>query len=100
VETAVRTAALAWSAPADSSSSELWATPTGEAVSGAWQTRGRALDLYRRKLETAGRDPAEVTRSLLHLHHARARGVDPDGEASVLRAARAIALTRTHRRSP
>ncbi|GAB3726923.1 lantibiotic dehydratase [Nocardiopsis nanhaiensis] len=100
VATAVRTAALAWATPANSSSSELWATPTGEAVPGAWHTRGHALDLYRRTLETTGRDPAEVTRSLLHLHHARARGVDPDGEAAVLRAARAIALTRTHRRSP
>ena len=100
VEAAVRTAALTWADPADSSSGESWATPAGEAVLHAWHTRARALDLYRRTLQTTGRNPAEVTRTLLHLHHARARGADPDGEADVLRAARAIALTRTHRRSP
>ena len=40
-------------------------------------------------------DPQPVLRSLLHLHHVRAIGVEPDRERITHRLARAIALQRT-----
>ncbi len=66
--------------------------PGGQAITMAWQTRAAALDAYRLRL--AGADPLRAARSLLHLHHVRALGVDPTAEALTLRLARAAALRR------
>ncbi len=42
-------------------------------------------------------EPHEVVASLLHLHHARAIGIDPDSERTCHRLARAAALAHTNR---
>ena len=64
--------------------------PGGQAITLAWQARAAALDAYRLRL--AGADPLRAARSLLHLHHVRALGVDPTAEALTLRLARTAAL--------
>ena len=64
--------------------------PGGQAITMAWQTRAAALDAY--QLRLAGADPLRAARSLLHLHHVRALGVDPTAEALTLRLARTAAL--------
>ncbi len=66
--------------------------PGGQAITMAWQTRAAALDAYRLRL--AGADPLRAARSLLHLHHVRALGVDPTAETLTLRLARTAALRR------
>jgi class I lanthipeptide synthase len=60
-------------------------------VAEAWQARAAALSAYRRQL------PADiytdgVLESLLHMHHNRAVGIDPDGERACRRLARQAAL--------
>lgn len=65
--------------------------PSGEIVAGAWDHRRVALVAYREQL-AGERDPATVLRSLLHDHHVRAVGVDPDREQVTNRLARAAAL--------
>lgn len=76
----------------------LSAYPGGEIVAAAWDHRRGALAAYRKQLADE-RDPATVLRSLLHDHHVRAIGVDPDRERVINRltrtaAQRQIALTR------
>ncbi|KRB72576.1 lantibiotic dehydratase [Kitasatospora sp. Root187] len=68
----------------------LWALPGGETVSAAWQARTDALANYCKHL-SSDRDPLTVLRSLLHLHHVRAVGVDPDQEKITNRLVRACA---------
>lgn len=65
--------------------------PGGETVAAAWDHRRVALAAYREQL-TEERDPATVLRSLLHDHHVRAIGVDPDRERVINRLARTAAL--------
>ncbi|MEV0391773.1 lantibiotic dehydratase [Polymorphospora rubra] len=65
--------------------------PGGNAVADAWQARDLALRTYHDRL-TAQRDPASVLRTLLHEHHMRAVGVDPDFERQTNHAARAAAM--------
>lgn len=69
----------------------LHAQPGGEDVLAAWQARRAALTAYRDHLAQQ-RDPLSVLRSLLHLHHVRTLGVDPDRERVTNRLARAVAL--------
>lgn len=60
----------------------------------AWRTRAVALAAYREDLAVQ-REPLTVLRSLLHLHHIRAVGVDPALERVTGRLARACALRHT-----
>src|SRR6266511_1546987 len=68
----------------------LAAQPGGDRVGAAWHRRRVALAAYHDQL-AAQRDPQPVLRSLLHLHHVRAIGVDPDRERITHRLARAAA---------
>ncbi|MFE7190692.1 lantibiotic dehydratase [Kitasatospora sp. NPDC057541] len=73
----------------------LETTASGQALAGAWHERTEALADYRHLLDQH-KDPEadEVAGALLHLHHARAIGIDPDHERACHRLARAAALTR------
>jgi thiopeptide-type bacteriocin biosynthesis protein len=51
----------------------------------------RALSAYRTFVDNDGLDPDQVLADLLHLHHARAIGVDSNSERHCLRLARAVA---------
>ncbi|MFB4298471.1 lantibiotic dehydratase [Actinomadura sp. NTSP31] len=62
----------------------------------AWTARRSALTEYRAALELQG-DPLSVLRSLLHLHHVRAVGVDPDLERLTGHLVRSAALCRISR---
>ncbi|MEH0478039.1 thiopeptide-type bacteriocin biosynthesis protein [Streptomyces scabiei] len=80
----------------------LRATPGAETVTRAWERRRTALTTYRTHLARQ-RDPYSVLRSLLHMHHVRTIGVDPDRERVTHRLARASALrqsAREHWRTP
>jgi thiopeptide-type bacteriocin biosynthesis protein len=72
----------------------------GDIVAAAWETRRDALSSYRQQL-TRQRDPQTVLPSLLHMHHVRAFGIDPERERLGLHLARTVALrwtaTRSHR---
>ncbi|MCO5994801.1 lantibiotic dehydratase [Actinoallomurus rhizosphaericola] len=61
----------------------------------AWKVRRDAAVTYTERLATGGSPvtAAAVTGSLLHLHHNRARGIDPDAEQLCDRLARAAALS-------
>jgi thiopeptide-type bacteriocin biosynthesis protein len=80
-----------------------WATlrtqPGGEDVLAAWRARRTALATYRDHLAQQ-RDTLPVLRSLLHLHHVRTLGVDPDRERVTNRLTRAVALRQTARHRP
>jgi thiopeptide-type bacteriocin biosynthesis protein len=71
--------------------SALRAQPGGQHVVAAWDRRREALAAYRDQLAQQ-RDPQTVLRSLLHDHHVRVLGVDPEREQVVNRLARAAAL--------
>ncbi|WP_226962455.1 lantibiotic dehydratase [Streptomyces sp. C8S0] len=71
--------------------------PGGDRAMEAWVARREALAAYHQALEAAGSDPTTVLPSLLHMHHNRAAGIDPDGEATCRRLARAAALACTAR---
>ncbi|WP_322769075.1 lantibiotic dehydratase [Frankia sp. Cr1] len=71
----------------------LRAIPGGDAVATAWARRDAALAAYREIL-SAQRDPGTVLRTLLHEHHMRALGLDPELEEQTGRLARAAALRR------
>jgi thiopeptide-type bacteriocin biosynthesis protein len=77
----------------------LRALPGGRAIVGAWRSRDRALAAYGALLhETEGVDPGTVLSSLLHAHHMRAVGLEPDHEQTSLRLVRAAAQAWTARR--
>lgn len=57
----------------------------------AWQVRSAALGVYRQQLP-ASADTDAVLESLLHLHHNRAAGIDPDHEGTCRRLARQAAI--------
>ncbi|WP_416979089.1 lantibiotic dehydratase [Streptomyces sp. T028] len=84
-------------ADADPDHLALRALPRGDHVVVVWALRRSALAEYRQALGAAGIDPAEVLPSLLHMHHNRAAGIDPDAEAACRRLARAAALSWTIR---
>jgi thiopeptide-type bacteriocin biosynthesis protein len=63
----------------------------GDEVATAWTTRDAALRTYHDRL-LPHRDPATLLRTLLHEHHVRAVGIDPDVERDTYRLARAAAL--------
>ncbi|MCY9784958.1 lantibiotic dehydratase family protein [Nocardiopsis sp. EMB25] len=69
----------------------LRSLPGGQDVADAWETRAEALASYREHLAVE-RDPLAVLRSLLHQHHVRALGVDPDRERATTALARSCAL--------
>lgn len=83
----------------DAASPTLPTVPGCSDILAAWHTRRQAATTYARCLaEQAGRaTPAAVAVSLLHLHHIRAHGADPDVEARTHRLARSIALAYTTR---
>ncbi|MGH3903775.1 MAG: thiopeptide-type bacteriocin biosynthesis protein [Pseudonocardiaceae bacterium] len=62
------------------------------AVERAWQARADALAAYRKQLPPDA-DVDRVLESLLHMHHNRAIGIDPDSEGTCRRLARRAALT-------
>ncbi|HWO60308.1 MAG TPA: lantibiotic dehydratase [Umezawaea sp.] len=66
------------------------ALPGGNTVVDRWDARATALRAYHRVL-VQQRDPSTVLRTLLHEHHVRAVGVDPDVEKTTGRLARAAA---------
>jgi thiopeptide-type bacteriocin biosynthesis protein len=71
-------------------------TPFDEpALSAAWAARWEVVRRYGAALTDGGRSPVpdSVLVSLLHLHHVRVHGIDPDGEAVTHRLARAVALS-------
>lgn len=61
-------------------------------VNEAWQARAAALADYRRQLPIQP-DTDAILESLLHMHHNRAIGIDPDAERTCRRLARQAALT-------
>jgi thiopeptide-type bacteriocin biosynthesis protein len=65
--------------------------PWPPALAEAWRARAAALAVYRRMLPDDA-DTGMVLASLLHMHHNRAAGIAPDGEASCRRLARQAAL--------
>jgi thiopeptide-type bacteriocin biosynthesis protein len=71
----------------------LRAHPGGGDVVVAWRRRDAALANYHETLATQ-RDPATVLRTLLHEHHMRALGLDPEIERQTCRLARAAAMRR------
>ncbi|MDT0377202.1 lantibiotic dehydratase [Streptomyces sp. DSM 42041] len=77
----------------------LHGLPGGPAVVTAWEARADAAAHYTALLtpDTASPRPETVLGSLLHLHHARARGIDPQSEAATYKLARAAALSHAAR---
>jgi thiopeptide-type bacteriocin biosynthesis protein len=61
-------------------------------VDHAWQARADALATYRKHLPPDA-DVDRAMESLLHMHHNRALGIDPDSERTCRRLARQAALT-------
>ncbi|MGH8920468.1 MAG: thiopeptide-type bacteriocin biosynthesis protein, partial [Actinomycetes bacterium] len=62
------------------------------AVERAWQARADTLAAYRKQLPP-DTDVDRAVESLLHLHHNRAIGIEPDSERTCRRLARQAALT-------
>ncbi|MEU8925280.1 lantibiotic dehydratase [Kitasatospora sp. NPDC048545] len=74
-------------------------TATGRAVARAWAERAHQLRTYRQTLLERGElEPEDVIGALLHVHHARAIGIDVESERACRRLARAVALSDTARR--
>ncbi|QDY11216.1 lantibiotic dehydratase [Micromonospora sp. HM134] len=69
----------------------------GTELRAAWQRRREALTTYRATLHGAGTAVDRVLPDLLHLHHTRMIGPDPDSERACLHLARAAALSWTVR---
>lgn len=73
----------------------LHSAPSGPAIAAAWHIRSEAATRYAACLapDATHVTPASVLVSLLHMHHVRAHGIDPDAEAVSHRLARAVALS-------
>lgn len=69
--------------------------PHGSQVVEAWRARTSTAHAYTTSLTSGVTHlrPASVLPSLLHLHHVRAHGIDPDAEAITHRLAHSIALS-------
>ncbi len=72
----------------------LLTLPNGGQIAHAWAQRRHAATQYAGCLsaDNSHITPSSVLVSLLHMHHVRARGIDPDEEALSHRVARAVAL--------
>jgi len=76
----------------------LSAAPGGDHVRAAWQRRAASVAAYRAHLSTtSGPDPDLTLLTLLHMHHARVIGIDPESERACLHLARSIALSSIRR---
>lgn len=86
----------------DADGPTLPAVPGGNGVAATWVVRRQAATTYASRLgeHEVGVTPASVAASVLHLHHIRAHGVEPDAEARTYRLARSIALAYAARRRP
>lgn len=75
----------------------LSSLPGGSGVRAGWEARTEASSRYTALLtpETTRVTPLTVLGSLLHMHHVRTRGIDPQAEADTYKLARAVALTQT-----
>ncbi|MFF3400353.1 lantibiotic dehydratase [Streptomyces sp. NPDC002659] len=73
--------------------------PGGAEVAAAWAARAQAAATYTARLTPAitRLAPETVLGSLMHLHHVRVLGIDPQSEAITYKLARAVALARTAR---
>lgn len=71
----------------------LAALPGGERILSSWSERRRALTAYRDVLHTVAVPATRLLPDLLHLHHVRIAGPDPDSEHACLHLARAAALS-------
>ncbi len=72
----------------------LKAEPGGLDITTPWERRSRALTRYRNELiRTWDVSLDTVLDSLLHAHHIRALGIDPDSERACRHLARAAALS-------
>ncbi|WP_223256708.1 lantibiotic dehydratase [Micromonospora endophytica] len=69
----------------------------GEELRARWGLRRQALSAYRDTLRTLPDGPDSLLPDLLHLHHTRMIGPDPDSERICLHLARAAALSWTTR---
>jgi lantibiotic biosynthesis protein len=71
----------------------------GPQIAAAWQIRRRTVATYADCLaaEAAHVRPTSALVSLLHVHHVRAHGINPDSERLCHRLARAVALAWTAR---
>ncbi|WP_434593620.1 lantibiotic dehydratase [Streptomyces sp. A5-4] len=71
----------------------------GAAVAAAWAARATAASRYTARLtpETTRVTPESVLGSLLHMHHVRAHGIDPQAEAMAHKLARSVALAHAAR---
>ncbi|MBN1170628.1 MAG: lantibiotic dehydratase [Micromonosporaceae bacterium] len=96
VDRTLHTAAVGLVTPQDGWA-RLHAVDADGALLRAWQDRRTALVDYRRQVDEH-RSSDQVLASLLHLHHIRVHGIDPDRERLGRRLARAAALrwTATH----
>lgn len=93
---AVYDQAVALANPTDHA--HLAGQPHGGDITGCWASRRRAAETYRDALQQAGtRQLITLLPDLLHLHHARMIGTDPEDERACLRLARAAALSWTAR---
>ncbi|MBR8642846.1 lantibiotic dehydratase [Streptomyces tuirus] len=81
----------------DHDRASLRSLPDGADIATTWARRRGALTAYHQALKANGSDPAAVLPSLLHMHHNRTAGIDPEGEATCRRLARAAALSWTAR---
>lgn len=73
--------------------------PGGDETLAAWKTRAHALTGYRRAIMSPGEPaPTAILHDLLHLHHVRMTGIDPEHERRCLHLARAAALSIASRR--
>ncbi|MFJ2955714.1 lantibiotic dehydratase [Streptomyces sp. NPDC087270] len=72
----------------------LLTIPGGPEIAAAWQARSEAAARYASCLtpENTRVTPSSALTSLLHMHHVRALGIDPAGEAATGKLARAVAL--------
>jgi len=75
--------------------------PGGPTIAAAWHARRQAAARYAAclTLDATHITPASVLVPLLHMHHVRAHGFDPDAEALSHRLARAVALSGNARRT-
>lgn len=82
-----------WPAPSPTrpASTPACGSCPGDAVAHAWLARDTALSAYHASL-LPHRDPMGVLRTLLHDHHVRAVGVDPEFERKTGHLARAAAM--------
>jgi lantibiotic biosynthesis protein len=71
----------------------------GQQVQAAWQARSEALRAYAAMIRVQGHVPRAVLPALLHMHHARAFGVDSDHEQLTHHRTREIAHSVTTRRA-